>query len=302
MSNLRKSTEQTCGLFFEDSGGDVAVTVDTGQIARANFVKESKVVELSSPIHCNFFSLNRYIPPQTEVVLTLKRAPSDFVLLKNASTTANEYKIELLVAKLQVVRLTLSDPFPSQFEKTLTSKNGKILFKRSEIKLSYIPTTVYNSIHQNLLVGKLPEKVIFSLVPSTALAGNITLNPCSFKANGLRNIKVIVDSDGITTQEISVDATSGIIMEGYRSLLTLMQTADQGLPFSRSKYADGNMFFSFNLMPQNAQSTMQPIKMGTVRVELTFGAQVTVPLTLITYAQYDSVLEFDSQRNFNIIE
>jgi len=77
MSNLRKSTEQTCSLFFEDSGGDVAVTVDTGQVARANFVKGSKVVELSSPVHCNFFSLNLYIPPQTEIVLTLKRAPTE---------------------------------------------------------------------------------------------------------------------------------------------------------------------------------------------------------------------------------
>lgn len=112
--------------------------------------------------------------------------------------------------------------------------------KQTEVKLHYIPTSVYSTICENIFVGKIPEKLIIMLVPTLALSGQITSNPYTFDHHDLSSINITTDSElGVYSHQLSIDVEQGHLLEAYRSLSNLIPSLDLGNGLSREDFLKG---------------------------------------------------------------
>ena len=155
MGQNRKNTELTSSMYFEDEGN---LTSNKGQRIRAKFIENSKIVELCGPINCGFWETSRYIMPNTEIILRLKRQNPDFIIIREkvAGTpipTVSPYKIEFVYARLQIVRHQINEPFVSQIQKQLKVKPAMFPFKRNDLRIIHVPSNLYTMATTNVLIG-----------------------------------------------------------------------------------------------------------------------------------------------------
>jgi len=152
---------------------------------------------------------------------------------------------------------------------------------------------------ENIFVGSVPSCVVFCLLPTTALLGNLNKNPYSFDVHNLERISVIVETEsGTQTQEIINDPANGLYLDAYRSIVGLTKSRDYGNYLSRTDIVNGSMFYAFYLAPKTTSMTMQPYRRGQVKCELKFKSTNPDSLVLVALAQYDQILKFDNNRTF----
>jgi len=152
----RKECELTSALYYRDTKSGVNVTTDEGQKQRASFLALSKVVELEGPILSHLYSATLYIPNNCQIIIRLKRASPEFVLLQD--TPANEsseaakraaaagcpYKIEFVSCRFKLIKHVLNLPVLQSIHSFLDGgRQGKIPFKKTEIKLHHISANMY---------------------------------------------------------------------------------------------------------------------------------------------------------------
>jgi len=152
-SRERKLGELSCHGYYVDNMGGVNLEGDAGQKARMEAIADSKVVELEGNLFADVANSNRYFPNQTNIVIRLKRASPDWILLKEkgkdaggvpVADTPGQYRIELVKCKLKVMRHFLHAPVSAHIQNMLNSgKIARCNYKKCEVKLTHVATDLY---------------------------------------------------------------------------------------------------------------------------------------------------------------
>ena len=90
------------------------------------------------------------------------------------------------------------------------------------------------------------------------------------------------------------------VIAGYQSLFsgTGKLSQDAGNQISRSDYGSGYTAFCFDLSPDHCSGDhFELIKQGNLRAELHFKEPLANTVNLIVYAEFQSVIEIDGNRN-----
>ena len=73
---------------------------------------------------------------------------------------------------------------------------------------------------------------------------------------------------------------------------------DEGLMIDRLDFPQGNCLYAFDLSPDlTDDEKFDLLRTGSVRLQLKFSEQLEHPITLIIYAEYQNIIEIDSNRN-----
>ena len=73
---------------------------------------------------------------------------------------------------------------------------------------------------------------------------------------------------------------------------------NQGNQISREDYPNGYTLFAFDLSPDlSAGPHISPIKQGNLRIGIQFAEPLPVTVNCIIYAEFDSLIEIDENRN-----
>jgi len=148
----------------------------------------------------------------------------------------------------------------------------------------------------------LPEKILIALIPSTDLIGSLSSNPYYLKDHGVTQVILTVDSEsGTYRQEINIDADKKQYIEAYKSLSNLIANPDTD-GISLAEFIDGNVSFAFSVLPNNLQQVSQLVKKGKIDLVLKFKSQVTQPLTVVVYCQYDAAYTFNAEGEYSLVE
>jgi len=101
-SNEYKKQKLNLTGYYPDSFNDKLDATNTGYTNRKELIKESTTCELVGNLYSDLFLQDRYLLPETDVRIRIRRAPVQFSLLGN---TAKAYKIEIMQATMYIRKL-----------------------------------------------------------------------------------------------------------------------------------------------------------------------------------------------------
>ena len=304
--NYGSETKKTlfgCELYHKDTAGKMdihdpsAATGNAGLKARAKYFETSKTVVLRGSLHFAFLNQARLLLNQVGLRIKLTPHTSAFTLM----SAADNYKITMVSARFEMTKVTLNPEVVISHNRMLAKQNAKYSFRRAEIKTFSIATGNMQAVKESLFMGQIPRRLIFGLVDSEAFAGVSTKNPFNFKHYNLNFLCVTVNSDRYPARPFTPNFAKDDFVEAYESLFVGMgvkSDSSKSMDIKRDEYPGGYTLYVLALCPSNPESpSLDLYEKGPIRLEVKFGAFLPHPVTAIVYAEYETMLEIDKDRN-----
>lgn len=176
--------------------------------------------------------------------------------------------------------------------------NIKIPFQRSIIKTHTLPAAITTTTIDNLFNGVLPKNMIICMIDNTAFT-NKKKNPFNFQHFDLSYFAVYVNGQTRPFQPINFDFDQGISMLGYTNFLQNLNIygQNQGLVIDHDDYVGGSFMIALNFS-SNSGECVDLLEDGSLKFEFKFEKALVRAVTVVFYAEYDSMLEID--KNFEI--
>ena len=138
------------------------------------------------------------------------------------------------------------------------------------------------------------------MVDNGAYNGSFNKNPFNFRHYDLNFLALYVDGQQIPAKPLQPNFERNKSVRSYLSLYSgtgmLYQDESQGI--DREEYAKGYTLFAFDLTPDlNDGNYFNLVKQGNLRLELHFAKPLPDTINVITYAEFDNIVEVDRSRN-----
>ena len=153
----------------------------------------------------------------------------------------------------------------------------------------------------NLFQNRIPDRMIVGLLDSRAFNGDVTRDPFCFQKFGLRTIRQMVRGEEYPyeTLEINHDNVARDALGYFRFLQAsgswwkkrgnLAQQEDRG------QGRNCTLFMFDNVANGRADArTLNPKQSGDLQLILEFGAAPNINITVLVYAEFENMLEIDS--------
>ena len=295
-----KLTQMRAALYIKDTANKMDEVADDneGLLARRAYTAESKVVEMMGRIHADLFFQERYMLNEVTTKIKLVRSKDAFCLMmENASTDA----VSVVSAALYVRKVKLTPSVFLAHAKALEQSNAKYPIRRVVCKSFTAPQGVSDFSNEKVFSGQLPARLIVGLVENAAYNGSKTKNPYNFRHFNASEVAVHVDGQQQQAiKPLRPDFTSGHYISAYLSLFsgTGKINRDDGNFVSREDYPNGYALYAFDLSPDLAEDDHFNLsREGSIRLTMRFSQPLTASVTVITYAEYENVIEIDRNRN-----
>ena len=137
---------------------------------------------------------------------------------------------------------------------------------------------------EKLVSGQLPTRLVVGIVDNAAFNGRRDRNPFNFHHYNLTEIALYLDGhQQHTLKPIQPDFEAGLFVRAYNTLFAFRAVTTL---YAFDLTADLGDDDHFNL-----------IKHGNLRLALKFGEALPHTVTVISYAEFDNVIELDRDRN-----
>lgn len=150
------------------------------------------------------------------------------------------------------------------------------------------------------ILGQLPKRVIVGFVSASALNGNYHSNPYSFSHYDHTNVLLTSDSN-THIRPIKSNFSKGLYLQAYLSIFTAcgIHFNDQGNGITRDEYPNGHALIGFDLTEDLSASDNHWAlpRQGALRLDLQFAKPLPETICVIVYAEFDSLIEIDKDRN-----
>ena len=205
---------------------------------------------------------------------------------------------------------------PSVYRELMTNMtSGKRVVSyptvRSEIRTYNIQQDTRHYEINNPFQNRLPNLVVIGWVKSTAFNGHTEQSPFTFKHFNLTSIKQVVRGETYPYEALKLIHTDDSKdMKGYRQFLqatgslcksrgNMVQADDWGHTHHCTLFAYENAANGCLNSP-----VLSPKLAGEVRLVLDFGADQGYNITVIVYAEFENLMEIDSNRTvqYNIYQ
>jgi len=300
-----KKSQLTCELFYKDDAGRMDSTViaeaegvqpNGGLQSRRTHVVGSREFDMIGRIHGDIFFQERYLLNEVGMRLKLVRSKDAFCLMGE-----NDAKLHITHASLFVRKVKLS---PSVFlaqAKALENATAKYPIKRTVCKAFAIPQNYRDITYEKLVSGQLPTRLVVGLVNNASFNGRRDRNPFYFQHYNLSEIAVYLDGQQQhSLKPIQPNFELGQFVRAYNTLFsgTGKLNRDEGIQISRDEYDKGYTLYAFDLTADLAEDDhFSLVKQGNLRLALKFANPLPHTVTVITYAEFDNVIELDRDRN-----
>ena len=210
------------------------------------------------------------------------------------------YDIKFTKMYLKVRRVVVAPSVMLNHAMALEKMNAKYPMKKVIVKpiaLDYSSTfQVLSNVHH----GIMPNRVVLAFVPAEAYAGSYGTNPFKFDHLGLETISVKVSSQSVpysSPLEFHPKGTKEFdITEAYASLFSGIR--ETGNDINYKEYKDGYFIFAFDLTPDLCcEEHYSILKDGNMEVYLRFTETLKKAYHMITYLEFDNVMEITKNRN-----
>jgi hypothetical protein len=270
---------------------------NSGMRNRSHFIAESKAVELMGRIHSDIFQQDRYLLNGVDMHLKLIRSSSAFHLVgetDNNVTTIQD-------AALYVRKVKLNPSITLTHSKLLDQgKLVKYPVRRGIVTSFTISQNSLSFNKENVVSGQLPRRIVIGFVRNAAFNGSIKQNPFNFEHFDLNYLSMNAGSQSIPSQPLKPNFDQKEFLQAYMTLFegTGMLNANTGHGIHREDFCNGYALYVFDLTTDMSEgSHVDPIKHGSLRLEVHFSKALPCTVNAVVYSEYDNIIQIDRARN-----
>lgn len=282
------------GLFAKDTAGRMDAAdpstaddvVNHGLKTRTEYSKLSRLVTVRGKLHEDLFNQSRPLPAGNKLSIKFARNKDAYCLMSNAANAA--YKIVIEEMTLYVRKINVSQ----EVKQSLAGKQMVILTDRV-VQKEFNVTQGGNTFIENALhSGQIPTRVVFGFVANNAHTGSYKLNPFHWVHADVEKVSLLRDGQIIDGRPLSTDFANGDVIDGFWSLARATNTryANAGTLVELDDYKKGGYtLWAYDLSPSQCDDQFNdPKQRGGLSLEIEFAKNLTTPLVLCVYLQFDS--------------
>lgn len=290
-----KTSQLTSELYYKDTAGRMNVydekdsNPNEGFKKRAALFKSSATVDMMGRLHVDLFNQDRLLLNLVDVKVKLIRNKPEFCLLGEG-----DYKIVFDHVSLFVRKVRINPGVIIGHAKALEKSTAKYPIDRVLCKVFSIPQSSYSFVQDNVFSGQMPKRLVLACVDNDAFNGNYKKSPFEFNHYDINFIGVYVDGQPVPHQPMQLDFEKGNYIRAYQSLFQ----NSEGLYLSRTEFAEGYTLFLFDLSPDLCDGEhFNLIRHSNLRIELKFNKSLESTISLIVFAEFESLIEINKTRN-----
>lgn len=283
--------------------GAAKIEDNVGLSKRKKLFQKSGELEFMAKLHGDMFNQSKLLLNSIDLRIVLSTEKPAFYML--AEKEDDEAYIKITDAVMYMNHVTISPHILLAHETMLQKTKATYAYKRVEVKTYTVPSNQSSLTLDNIIIGRLPNLLVFGMIDNEAYTGKKTLNPFNFKHNDISSFNLSVNGVHIPNQPIQFDYSnidSPISTRGYISLFkgTGIHFFDKGFQITKQFYDNGCFLLAFDLttdLSNNSESCTNMLNQGSVRIEIRYAKALPKTITCIVYAEYDAAIEIDKNRN-----
>lgn len=292
---------ESTGWFLDTGKFDSLIpTENPGLDERKTIFKKKKVVELIGKLHADMLNQPKFLLNNVDLKVSLNLEKPEFYMMESGT----DGFLRIIEATMYINHITINPDILLAHHRVLAQRSAVYPYKRVEVK-SYTLHAGGNSLGiDNIVMGQLPNLVIFTMVSNEAYTGDRKRNPFNFQHFKLQRFNLNVNGSPVPTQPIEFNfenSVASISTRGYNSLFkgTGIKHFDRGHQIKKKLFDNGAFLLAFDITPDHTYNDLStnPISQGTIRIEGRFSEALSEAVTCIVYMEFDSILEIDKNRN-----
>ncbi|GFY77595.1 uncharacterized protein F54H12.2 [Trichonephila inaurata madagascariensis] len=289
-----KTSQLTSEIYYKDTAGRMNIYDDDkepneGFSKQASLFKKSVTVDMIGRLHEDLFNPDRLLLNLVDLKIKLIRSKPEFCLMGNES-----YKIVFDHVSIFVRKVHINPGVPIAHAKALEKATAKYPIDRVNCKVFSIPQSSYSFIQDNVFSGQMPKRIVLACVDNDAFNGNYKKSPFEFNHYNMSFVGVYIDGQPMPHQPLELDFEKENYIGAYQNLLL----NSEGLYLSRNEFAKGYSLFLFDLTPDLCDGEhFNLIRHSNLRIELKFSKALEQTVSLIVFAEFESLIEINKARN-----
>ena len=281
-----------CKLEFDDTTGIKDTSCDCFKKTRP-YMLDGKQVHFSSTIGADILRMDKYLPPNIDIKIKLKRFNRKFGIVQNEDDRT--FSISLQDVKLRMRKVLPALAVRNRLNARLMSSPGFISYEDSHLKQFHVPqgSTNYSANYINTDIGIMPLQVVFTLIDGSVLSKEKSkVYPFNFRHANLSSVMIKKNGRPILPTPLESNFDEGDYIRMYEHFLSNAGASFSILPES---YIKGKFFLFFDLTPDKCHSFHNHLgEPGNLEIDLTFRSATSKPYTLISYCFYNASLRIDN--------
>ncbi|GFW69183.1 uncharacterized protein F54H12.2 [Trichonephila clavipes] len=290
-----KISQLTSEVYYKDTAGRMNIydeddkDPNEGFNKRVSLFKNSATVDMMGRLHVDLFNQDRLLLNLVDLKIKLIRSKTEFCLMGDG-----DYKVVFDHISLFVRKVRVNPGVLIGHAKALEKATAKYPIDRVVCKVFSIPQSSYSFIQDNVFSGQMPKRLVLACVDSDAFNGNYKKSPFEFNHYYMNFLGVYVDGQPMPHQPLELDFEKDNYIRAYQNLFL----QSEGLYLSRTEFPKGYALYLFDLSPDLCDGEhFNLIKHSNLRIELKFNKVLEQTVSLIVFAEFESLIEINKTRN-----
>jgi hypothetical protein len=293
-SDYRQSALVSSG-WFEQEHNMVGAKTSTVHATIADMIKSGKEVAFVGRILNPFFLSTKFLPPATELGLTLIPNTTEFMIFTDIDDAV---KIEFTEIELITRYVKLPPQIHANLKEAMNTKPYIYNYNKTDIRSFVLSTGIKNFNAFNIFSGQIPSRVIFTMADSDAVAGSKGTSPFKFAHNNMKSFKFVYNDVQIPINDLkyNLKGVEGMELYNYVNGQLSLNRSEQFSPmYTYEQFLNDFFCISTNFQDDVSVSPLTtPYSPGSLSLEISFEDALTKNLTLILLAEFDqSYFEID---------
>lgn len=279
---------------------------------RTSLLDLSREFHLMGRLHVDMFEQERLLLDHVSMSIVLNRG-HDFVALYNHvpavasgsgadAVPALSTKIKISMVRLWVTKCTIYEDSLIAIHQALHKHPAIYPYTKKEVTTRTIfPGPGQLSI-DSVIKGWLPNRIIVGFVTNAAFSGDRLANAFEFGNHGITSFNFAIDGQTDPRTPYQPVWQGKLYVREYLELYRVL--SQDGMPpitdISFDDFATNSCFFGAILDPDRSQGPQKchvsPKRSGVIRADVTFANPIQNSLTMIVYAEYNSNILIDHER------
>ena len=217
---------------------------------------------------------------------------------ETGKAASRKYKFEIRDLRLFVKTLNLHDGLALDIARKLDIQPARYGLRRTMIKSLLISKgdTEFNA---NLYIEEVPRRLVLALIANDAFIGNKNKSPFNFEHFNVREVNVYCNGRVYPATPYNLDYATNNYVRAYHDMQENIGTAwsveSNGIDYAMFKTGWCIYVFSLTNSMEN-EPGFELIREGTTSITIRFKQPLGGNVTLIAYAEMDSLLMIDKYR------